>query len=157
MENPESEISGVILRLTQGSPQVQSNTIDQYFTSNAVFVHPFCRTWDIDNGRWYVKKIYQWYKVMSPEIQLTVNSIAFDKDHLKLYVNISQVFSIWAVPFHSSDVTLTTVLSLTERVDGAMPGANGNQSGKTRYYIARQEDLYQTSDPKSILVHVFYK
>lgn len=69
------EIEDVIRRLTQGNSDVQSTTIDQYFDENAIFVHPLCRTWSEPCSRWTVKKIYQWYKTMSPEIQLDVHSI----------------------------------------------------------------------------------
>ena len=48
-----------------------------------------------------------------------------------LYVNISQVFAIWFVPFHRSPVTLTTQLQLVRR------------SSSKRYYISSQNDLYQ--------------
>ncbi|KAG2414808.1 hypothetical protein HFD88_005996 [Aspergillus terreus] len=146
MENPEAEIGGVILNLTQGTPLIQARTIDEYFTSNAVFVHPFCRTWDIEGGRWFVKEIYRWYKIMSPHIEIEINSVAYDEQHLKIYANISQVFSIWAIPFHSSPVTLTTVLDLVPRTKEAPQGVDGQDAQKTLYYITKQEDFYQTSE-----------
>ncbi|KAL5363105.1 hypothetical protein BJX96DRAFT_155170 [Aspergillus floccosus] len=146
MENPEAEIRGVILNLTQGIPFVQARTIDEYFTSSAVFVHPFCRTWDIDGSRWFVKEIYRWYKIMSPHIEIEINSVAYDEQNLKIYANISQVFSIWAIPFHSSPVNLTTVLDLVPRTKETPRGIDGQEAPKTLYYIARQEDFYQTSE-----------
>lgn len=146
MENPEAEIRGVILNLTQGTPLVQARTIDEYFTSNAVFVHPFCRTWDIEGSRWFVKEIYRWYKIMSPHIEIEVNSVAYDEQHLKIYANISQVFSIWAIPFHSSPVTLTTVLDLVPRTKETPQGVDGQDAQRTLYYITKQEDFYQTSE-----------
>ncbi|EAU39582.1 conserved hypothetical protein [Aspergillus terreus NIH2624] len=146
MENPEAEIRDVILNLTQGTPLVQARTIDEYFTSNAVFVHPFCRTWDIEGSRWFVKEIYRWYKIMSPHIEIEVNSVAYDEQHLKIYANISQVFSIWAIPFHSSPVTLTTVLDLVPRTKETPQGVDGQDAQRTLYYITKQEDFYQTSE-----------
>jgi hypothetical protein len=155
----------VILNLTQGTPLVQARTIDEYFTSNAVFVHPFCRTWDIEGSRWFVKEIYRWYKIMSPHIEIEVNSvgkppllyrllwmetetcpIAYDEQHLKIYANISQVFSIWAIPFHSSPVTLTTVLDLVPRTKETPQGVDGQDAQRMLYYITKQEDFYQTSE-----------
>lgn len=60
---------------------------------------------------------------------------------------MSQIFSIWLIPFHISPVTLTTVLDL----------ATDSAADKTLYYIAKQEDLYQTSEfVKFILPHVGY-
>lgn len=48
-----------------------------------------------------------------------------------LYLNITQLFSLWFVPFHHANVTLTTELHLTRPPN----------SGK--YYITAQNDLYQ--------------
>ncbi|PLN75689.1 hypothetical protein BDW42DRAFT_197632 [Aspergillus taichungensis] len=143
MENPVRDITNVIRQLTQGPPEIQSWAIDRYFTSDATFVHPFCRVWGKAGGRDGIKIIFQWYKIMSPEISLDVNSIAYDKEHLRLYVNISQVFSIWLVPFYRAPVTLTTVLDLTRDPGDGRPLPDANAQ---RYYIAKQEDLYQTSE-----------
>lgn len=79
-------------------------------------------------------------------------SQAFDEEHLKLYVNMSQIFSIWLIPFHVSPVTLTTVLDLT--TDSSQSDAPTN-SDQTLYWIARQEDLYQTSEfIKFVVPHI---
>jgi hypothetical protein len=48
-----------------------------------------------------------------------------------LYVNISQIFRIWVVPFHRSPVSFTTVLRLKHSRDDG------------KYYIQSQDDLYQ--------------
>lgn len=77
---------------------------------------------------------------------------AFDEKNLKLYVNMSQIFSIWLVPFHVAPVTLTTVLDLTTDAAQSNAPTNGDH---TRYYITKQEDLYQTSEfVKFLLPHV---
>jgi hypothetical protein len=75
MENPEKEISGVIHLLTQSPPDVQQHTVQTFFTYNASFTHPLCRTGSWDNSRWLIQIIYRWYKIMSPRIDLTVNSV----------------------------------------------------------------------------------
>lgn len=65
---------------------------------------------------------------------------------------MSQIFSIWLVPFHVAPATLTTVLDLT--TDGSRNDAPA-KGDKTLYYITKQEDLYQTSEfVKFILPHV---
>ena len=75
MENPVQDISDVVHRLTQGSPKVQEETINQYFTHNASFTHPFCRTGSYDGSRRLIHAIFRWYKIMSPKIDLGINSI----------------------------------------------------------------------------------
>ncbi|KAJ5593812.1 uncharacterized protein N7459_000020 [Penicillium hispanicum] len=149
---PVVEIPTVIRLLTQSSPSLQQKTLERFFTRNAAFVHPFCRVPGFDGSRWYVTKIFQWYKIMSPRIHMEIHSIAMDEDHLKLYVHMSQIFTIWIVPFHVSPVTLTTVLDLTTDSTQSDASTNGD---KTMYYIAKQEDLYQTSEfVKFVLPHV---
>ncbi|KAL4880619.1 hypothetical protein BJY04DRAFT_219089 [Aspergillus karnatakaensis] len=144
MEDPAAEISTVIHLLTQSPPSLQEKTIDRYFTPTAEFIHPFCRIWSYNGSRWAVKKIYQWYKIMSPRIELEVKSVAYDKDNLRLYVSIFQIFSIWLIPFHVSPVNLTTVIDLaTDSGDGRN---NTTKDGKPLYYIQKQEDFYQPSE-----------
>ena len=75
MENPTKEIADVIHLLTQSPPSTQRQTIDKYFTSDASFTHPFCRTGKWPNSRLLVQIIYRWYKIMSPNIDITVQSV----------------------------------------------------------------------------------
>lgn len=85
---------------------------------------------------------------------------AFDQDNLKLYVTISQIFSIFVIPFYTAPVTLTTVLTLTtdpseyrgyldfehrDHDDQSSEETKVNGE-KTRYWISSQDDLYQTSE-----------
>ena len=66
--------------------------------------------------------------------------IAYDEANLVLYVNISQVFAIWFVPFHRSPVTLTTQLQLVKRTS---PNAtHPTDSSSQQYFIQSQNDLY---------------
>ncbi|KAJ5918049.1 hypothetical protein N7454_010424 [Penicillium verhagenii] len=148
MEHPVEEIGQVIRLLTQSPPSLQQKCLERFFTQDASFYHPFCIVPSFEGSRWYVLKIFQWYKIMSPRIELEVHSIAFDEKNLKLFIQMSQVFSIWIVPFHVAPVTLTTVLDLTTE------SSESNQN-KSLYYIKKQEDLYQTSEfIKFLLPHV---
>jgi len=139
MEDPVREISEVIQSLTQSTPSMQRGTIEKYFTPNASFTHPFCRTGSFSpsehvNSRNLILAIYRWYKIMSPRIDLQINSIAYDPASLLLYVNMSQKFRIWIVPFYLAPVNLVTVLQL-ER-DKKMQ----------KYLIRSQNDLYQVDE-----------
>jgi len=69
------DITGVIRLLTQTPPSIQREAIETYFTPNASFTHPFCRTGSFENSRFLVRAIYRWYKIMSPKIDMTVNSV----------------------------------------------------------------------------------
>ncbi|KAK7614535.1 hypothetical protein IWX49DRAFT_483928, partial [Phyllosticta citricarpa] len=142
---PEQEISQVIRLLTQSPPSVQSETIDKFFTRNATFTHPFCRTAKFNNSRLLIHGIYRWYKIMSPRVDISINSVAFDRQNLILYVHISQIFRIWVIPFHYAPVSLVTVLQLERH--SPHDGAVGSSAvGDGRYYISSQNDLYQTTE-----------
>ncbi|KAK1061897.1 hypothetical protein LTR74_010689 [Friedmanniomyces endolithicus] len=136
MDDPVREITDIVLRLTQGSPKTQAQTINQYFTPNASFTHPFCRTGSFEGSRWLIHAIFRWYKIMSPRVKAQVNGIAYDEANLILYVSISQIFAIWFVPFHRSPVTLTTKLQLTRK-------PTSTRLATEKLYIQSQEDLYQ--------------
>ncbi|KAG9190015.1 hypothetical protein G6011_08103 [Alternaria panax] len=112
MEDPVKEIPAVIHLLTQSPPSLQRATIEKYFTPDAAFSHPFCRTWSRPNSRWLVERTYRWYKIMSPRIDCTVQSVAFDENNLILYVTLFQIFRVWLIPFYYAPVRLTTVLYL---------------------------------------------
>ncbi|KAI9717947.1 MAG: hypothetical protein M1828_007039 [Chrysothrix sp. TS-e1954] len=134
MDNPEAEIEGVIRQLCQTPPSTQRRAIETYFTSDAAFCHPLCRTGSFDGSRFLIRAIYRWYKIMSPRIELEIESVAYDPKHLLLYVSIFQIFRIQFVPFFKAPVYLTTVLKLRR------------DTFSDKYYIASQNDLYQMSE-----------
>ena len=84
MEYPTKEVREVIRKLTQGTPEEQRETLGFYFTPDAAFEHPFCRITsfyktipflgDIES-RWLLYMIYRWYRFLSPEIILDINSV----------------------------------------------------------------------------------
>lgn len=137
MDDPVAEIPYVIALLTETPPSLQLSTVNKYFTPNASFTHPFCRTGSSANSRYLVERIYRWYKIMSPRISAKVHSVSYDEKNLVLYVGLTQVFAIWAIPTHRSEVSLVTVLHLTRQKDL-------EDDGKLKYYISSQNDLYQS-------------
>lgn len=71
----EAEIPQVIHLLTQSPPSTQRKTLETYFTPSASFTHPFCRTGSFEGSRWLIWCIYRWYKIMSPKIEISVDSV----------------------------------------------------------------------------------
>ncbi|KAG9259124.1 uncharacterized protein F5Z01DRAFT_642381 [Emericellopsis atlantica] len=159
MEHPVREIPEVITNLTTGSPEVQSHTLQTYFTSDASFTHPFCRVPSLRKGtipllhwvdsRWLILGIYRWYRTLSPSISINIDSAVFDQKTGLLYVTINQTFALWFVPFYKAPVRLVSVLRLTQRQQPPPPSnahAAAIDHDKGKYYIASQEDLYQVND-----------
>ena len=64
----------------------------------------------------------------------STSAAAYDEKKLRLYVDISQVFRIWLVPFSSAHVNLVTVLDLTY------------DHQQKVYRINSQNDLYQFNE-----------
>ncbi|KAH7125822.1 hypothetical protein EDB81DRAFT_201275 [Dactylonectria macrodidyma] len=168
MESPALEIEGVIRALTQGSPEEQKATLSRYFLSNSSFSHPFCYVPSFSKGSipfakqidslWVVSAIYQWYRTLSPRIDLRFESVAFDQSRGILYVSLRQNFVVWFIPFYSAPVRLVSVLHLAQRIPSwpeqkDVTTADQNNglldnrgSKKPIYYISCQEDLYPVSD-----------
>ncbi|KAK4165869.1 hypothetical protein QBC43DRAFT_22993 [Cladorrhinum sp. PSN259] len=120
MENPAKEIKPIIKTLISGSPQEQSITLQKYFLPSASFTHPFCRVPSFESNnfasldsRTLILQILKWYRFLSPQTSLTIESTVFDSKTNTLYIKTSQIFSIWFIPFHRTPpVNLVTVLQL---------------------------------------------
>ncbi|KAL2189720.1 hypothetical protein L209DRAFT_722611 [Thermothelomyces heterothallicus CBS 203.75] len=123
MENPAQDIKQVVQTLAQGTPDAQRDAIYRYFAPGAAFEHPFCRVPSFKNlhipgvgsfdSRLLIAAIYRWYKILSPKIELEIESCVHDERANLLYLTIFQVFSIWFIPFHRAPVRLVSVLHLT--------------------------------------------
>ncbi|KAI2624250.1 hypothetical protein GGR54DRAFT_568175 [Hypoxylon sp. NC1633] len=173
MEYPEIEVGSVIRSLTQYSREQQRLALEDYYLPNAYFVHPFCRvpsfgnysipfTNTVVNSRRFLFFVYQWYRILSPEIKLDINSTSFDKKTNLLYVTLHQTFTLWIVPFSlwQANVKLVTVLEL-ERLpvdknhkpinDRETPVPADDDLRLTHqppklYFIKGQEDHYHVED-----------
>ncbi|KAI1806152.1 hypothetical protein F4811DRAFT_551108 [Daldinia bambusicola] len=167
MDYPEQQIQHIIRSLTQYSRDDQWTTLEDYFLPDAYFVHPFCRvpsfgnykvpfTNSTINSRKLVFYIYQWYRILSPDIKLSIDSTSFDKSKNLLYVTLRQTFTLWFVPFSlwQANVKLVTVLELQQlSTDKGHKPLLGNSAtplnGERRpklYFIKGQRDHYQIED-----------
>ncbi|KAI1210862.1 uncharacterized protein F4807DRAFT_41398 [Annulohypoxylon truncatum] len=172
MDNPEAQVERVIRALTVQSRQDQADALEEYFLPDAYFIHPFCRVPSFGdrkiplinqtiNSRWFIFFIYQWYRILSPDIKLTIDSASFDKKNDLLYCSIRQKFTLWFVPFSlwQANVRLVTVLELKRKPTDRnnRPILNGRPSPdiddlslsyqpNKLYFIKGQEDHYQVED-----------
>ncbi|KIO25503.1 hypothetical protein M407DRAFT_91885 [Tulasnella calospora MUT 4182] len=154
MEDPTAEITDVVKSLTTTqSPEVQLEAIQtwapliidcsptnhglnnslSYFTPNAAFDHPLAKVLPGSHSRQRVVGLYQWYKIMSPNIALDIKSIAFDEETNTLFLDIEQVYHSFLSPFSPHPARLTTKMDLVKGGDGL-------------YRIAKQTDYYQPED-----------
>ncbi|KAF8881598.1 hypothetical protein BD779DRAFT_1545686 [Infundibulicybe gibba] len=127
MQNPGRDIEGVVRLLTSAA------TVNKYFTANAGFRHPLCSVTPGPLSRESVLGIYQWYRVMSPKVDLKVES------HPKHYpLDVVQQFHIRHSPFQPAPPELT--------------GVPNSLLGKWVLYIALQEDFYHPDDLVSLVI-----
>ena len=106
-------------------------------------------------------------RLMSTKSIRTDQGIAFDEQHLRLYVSIHQNFRIWLIPFYNAPVKLVTVLQLTTDPTPT-PAEHGepskslpvvsideekkhddHQSGSSGQSARHDLDKYQSSKPQS--------
>jgi hypothetical protein len=82
----------VIRTLCSGTPAQQLAAIDANFTNDASFRHTICRVpsfGDVNvpllgavNSRWVIGCIYRWYKVLSPRIEVDIESVGMYIFHI---------------------------------------------------------------------------
>ncbi|KAG9225443.1 hypothetical protein CCMSSC00406_0002946 [Pleurotus cornucopiae] len=139
MQNPEQEIRDVVKNLTTApSPDVQKATAHRYLTHDAGFRHPVCAVKPQPGSRDTVLGVYQWYRVMSPKLELDVKSVTYNQEESMIVLDIVQTFHIFISPFKPAPSRLMVRLTLREE--------NG------LHYIAMQEDFYHPTDLMALLV-----
>ncbi|KZV98773.1 hypothetical protein EXIGLDRAFT_763243 [Exidia glandulosa HHB12029] len=92
MEVPFYDIESVVLRCTAASPNnpdsqreaiekrvnllvavCHSLTPDRYYTADCEFNHPLATVLSGQSSRDTVLRVYQWYRIMSPTLELTID------------------------------------------------------------------------------------
>ncbi|KLO19137.1 hypothetical protein SCHPADRAFT_924757 [Schizopora paradoxa] len=135
MNHPEGEIGDVIRQLCKAKSSIeQQETIIRYFVPNAGFQHPLCTVKRGDNSRGLIIGIYRWYRNMSPNLEIVVESSKFDEQLNIIYVNAVQVFHVWISPLKPVPARLLVRIDLNR----------SSEDGK--YYIVQQTDYYQPED-----------
>lgn len=176
MEDPASEISGIIHNLCEAPSVVQRKTIETYFLPDASFVHPFCYLPSSPTSRKRLLGIYQFYKILSPQVRIDIHEVTYhpspgsDPNRASMYVDMSQWFRIgalaWIYPWVY--VSLVVKLEFVRRVDletsdrGLTSFASGSAAREGgglieggKWYIRSQEDLYQTNEwAKFVFPHI---
>ncbi|KAJ6632515.1 hypothetical protein B0H10DRAFT_2159662 [Mycena sp. CBHHK59/15] len=139
MQHPSSEVSTVVTLLTAAvSPDIQQAAFHKYLTSDAGFRHPLCNVTPGPGSRDRLLGIYQWYRILSPRLEIIVKNVVYDELNNILLLDVVQIFHVWLSPFKPAPSRLLVRLTLREE--------NG------LYYIAFQEDFYHPDDFMSLLI-----
>ncbi|KAA1470892.1 hypothetical protein DENSPDRAFT_836817 [Dentipellis sp. KUC8613] len=139
MEKPAQEIDAVVHMLTcAANPDIQKAAIQRFYTSDAGFRHPLCYIPPAHNSREDILGVYQWYRIMSPHIELVIHDVVYAPEHKRLFLDVTQKFHIRWNPFPPAPANLFVHLTLREE--------NG------LFYIAFQEDLYRPDDILALLI-----
>ncbi|KAJ7074811.1 hypothetical protein C8F01DRAFT_35339 [Mycena amicta] len=141
MQNPASEIGAVVTLLTAAAaPDIQKAAFLRYVTPDAGFRHPICSVVPGPGSREKLLGIYQWYRILSPHIEITVNNVVHDPANHLLLLDVVQSFSLRLSPFKPVPARLLVRLTLREGADDGL------------HYIAFQEDFYHPDDFMSLLI-----
>lgn len=128
MEDPVAEIESVVLKVTAThSPDVQAAAFQRYMSQDMGFRHPVCSIVPGPNSRNKVLGVYQWYRVLSPRIDIRIDSVVFDEARRLLYVEGVQWFKLIFLPV--KPVPARLIIRLTLRKENNL------------FYIAFQEDF----------------
>ncbi|KAI0051319.1 hypothetical protein FA95DRAFT_1587260 [Auriscalpium vulgare] len=139
MQNPAEDIEKVVqLLTTSASPDIQKAAVQKYFTSDAAFHHPVVTVASAPASRESILGIFQWYRIISPHIDLTVNSVSYDEAQSTVYLDITQKFHMRLSPFGPAPARLITLLRL--RQEGGL------------HYIELQEDFYHPDQFLALLL-----
>ncbi|KAJ6558192.1 hypothetical protein B0H19DRAFT_946469 [Mycena capillaripes] len=139
MQNPSNEVGAVVSLLTAAAaPDIQKLAFLKYLTPDAGFRHPLCNVVPGPGSRDRLLGIYQWYRIMSPRIDLTVKSVIHDPANNVLLLDVVQFFHLRFSPFAPAPSRLLVRLTLREE--------------KGLHYIAFQEDFYHPDDFMSLLI-----
>jgi hypothetical protein len=76
--SPVAEIPSVVHALCTSSPRVQREALETFFLPSASFDHPIVRVEPLTSpvpSRSIILGIYRWYKIISPHVDLRVESV----------------------------------------------------------------------------------
>ncbi|KAJ7605242.1 hypothetical protein DFH06DRAFT_1287282 [Mycena polygramma] len=139
MQNPASEVGAVVSLLTAAAaPDIQKVAFLKYLTPDAGFRHPLCNVAPGPGSRERVLGIYQWYRIMSPRIDITVKNVVHDTASNILLLDVVQQFRLRFSPFAPAPSRLLVRLTLREE--------NG------LHFIAFQEDFYHPDDFMALII-----
>ncbi|KII84817.1 hypothetical protein PLICRDRAFT_179153 [Plicaturopsis crispa FD-325 SS-3] len=142
MQNPSHDIIEVVALLAGAvTPDIQKAAFDKFVLRNAGFRHPLVSVAPGRGSRDTILGIYQWYRVMSPELEIRVNHVVYDRETNVLICDISQKFHIRFNPLPPAWSQLLVRLTLTEADDGL-------------HYIAFQEDFYHPDDFTNLILPI---
>lgn len=128
MEDPVAEIESVVLNVTATqSPDIQQAAFQRYMSQDMGFRHPVCSIHPGPSSRNKVLGVYQWYRVLSPRIDIRIDSVVFDEARRLLYVEGVQWFKLIFLPV--KPVPARLIIRLTLRKENNL------------FYIAFQEDF----------------
>jgi len=145
MEDPASEIRQVILTVTSAiNPDIQKAAIEKYFAPNAELHHPLCVVLAGAHSRDDILGVYQWYRVLSPNLTLEIRGVTHNPSSNELFVEVVQNFHIRWSPLPSAPARLIVHLILQP-----------SDINPKLQVIKYQEDFFHPEDVASLIVPPF--
>ncbi|KAF7329229.1 hypothetical protein MKEN_00183600 [Mycena kentingensis (nom. inval.)] len=140
MQNPVADIGGVVSLLSAAAaPDIQTAAFRKYLTPDAGLKNPLCSVAPGQGSRDKVLSVYEWYRILSPRIDIEVKSVVYDEPNHILLLDVAQTLHLRGSPFAPAPARLLVRFTLR---DDATDGL---------HYIALQEDFYHPDDFTALL------
>lgn len=129
MNNPELEIRGIVLALTENDDAaLHKSTVDKYFTKDASFIHPLCTVPAGPNSREHLKNVYAVYKFFTRDIHLDIQKITIDSNCTRAVIEMEESLSASFLPvWRVKRLKIITMLDFERR--------------ENKFYIKKQYGL----------------
>ncbi|EIW80555.1 hypothetical protein CONPUDRAFT_30831, partial [Coniophora puteana RWD-64-598 SS2] len=135
MENPKKEVGSLLTGLcTAQDTKTLEGIFREYYTSDARLLNPVCQV----GSREGILRIYELYRIMSPNTEVQIISVMYDKPTNVVVLEAKQNFQLWFSPFPAEPARVNVRLSLKE--------INGH------LFIYQQEDLYHWMDAAAMIL-----
>ncbi|KAF8530208.1 hypothetical protein BU17DRAFT_78822 [Hysterangium stoloniferum] len=91
MDNPTQEFIGAVTAIAAASNAVeQADAFNKIFVNNATFNHPLVKVTSGLNSRQRILALYQGYRILSPRVEITIQSFVESKAEQKIFLDIVQ-------------------------------------------------------------------
>ncbi|KDR72799.1 hypothetical protein GALMADRAFT_734354 [Galerina marginata CBS 339.88] len=138
MQNPSVEIHAVIKLVHSSiSPDIQKAAVNKYFAADAAFRHPLYRVEPGPLSRERLLGIYQWYRIISPKIEVDIRDVFYDRLHDIVFVDLAQTLHFRFSPFNPIACRSLSRFTLRKCDDV--------------HYICLQEDFFHPGDLAALL------
>ncbi|KAF5319473.1 hypothetical protein D9619_008752 [Psilocybe cf. subviscida] len=139
MQSPSQEIQSVMELIHSAiTPDIQKAAINKFFTSDAALRTPWYSVRAGILSREDILGIYQWYRTVSPVIDVHVEDSVYDRLHNIVYADVTILYHFRMTPWAPAGCRVMSRFTLRQELG--------------LHYIAMQEDFLHPEDAASVCI-----